>query len=335
MNGDIAFAPNAGGRWSGLKMRDPYTVLGVGKTASADDIKKAFRKLAKKYHPDQNKSDPKAQEKFAEASSAYEIIGDEKKRAQFDRGEIGADGKPRGFEGFGAEGFGRGGGQRRAGPGGTQWEFRSGGHPFGSGGGFDAGDIFSDLFGGGRRGGQREAPRGQDAGISVTVSLAEAVQGASKRVVLPTGKTLDVRIPAGIEDGKQIRLKGQGYASPLPGGEPGDAMVTVHIAPHPHFRVDGHDLRLDLPVTLYEAVLGGKVQVPTLGGVVEMNVPPGTNAGRTLRLRGKGLPNPSGGSGDLLATIRIVLAERSDDELEKLMRKWQAERPYNPRKDMI
>ncbi len=311
-------------------MRDPYIVLGVGKSASADEVKKAYRKLAKKIHPDQNKTDPKAKEKFSEANSAYEILGDEKKRGQFDRGEIDAEGKPKfqGFEGFGAEG----GGRRGAG---AQYEARAGG-PFGGAGGFDAGDIFADLFsGGGRRGGRQAPPRGQDIGVAVTVSLAESVSGATKRVVFPTGKTLDIRIPAGIEEGKQIRLKGQGYSSPVPNGEAGDAMITVHIAPHPHFKVEGHDLRLELPLTLYEAVLGGKVQIPTLGGAVEMNIPPGTNAGRTLRLRGKGLPNPAGGSGDLLATIRISLPEAPDTELENLMRKWQFEKPYNPRKDMV
>ena len=307
--------------------RDFYSILGVPKSASADDIKKAYRKLAKKFHPDQNKTDPKAKEKFAEANSAYEILGDDKKRGQFDRGEIDADGKPRGFEGFGGQGpFG--GGRRT----GAQYEAR-GGNPFGAGG-FDAGDIFADLFSGGRRGGRQEPPRGQDLGVIVTVSLAESVSGTSKRVALPTGKTLDVRIPAGMESGKQIRLKGQGYSSPLPNGEPGDCMVTVQIAQHPFFKVDGHDLRVDLPLALYEAVLGGKVQIPTLTGAVEMNIPPGTNAGRTLRLRGKGLPNGAGGNGDLLATIRIVLPESAGTDLEDLMRKWQFERPYNPRRDM-
>lgn len=317
-------------------MRDPYSVLGVAKSASADEVKKAFRKLAKKYHPDQNTGDPKAQEKFAEVSSAYEILGDDKKRAQFDRGEIDADGKPRGFEGFGA-----GGPFRRGGAGGgnpfEHFEFNMGGSPFGQGGGarggFDASDFF-DLFGG-KRGRQQQAQqRGKDVTETVSVSLADAVLGTSVRVSLPNGKTLDVAIPAGIEDGKQIRLKGQGH--PGVGGAPaGDAMITVKIARHPFFKVEGRDLRLDLPITLYESVLGGKVQVPTLSGKVEMSLPPGTNGGKTMRLRGKGLPSSDGKTtGDLLVTLRIIMPDQPSAELEDLMRHWAVTRPYDPRKDL-
>ena len=313
-------------------MRDPYTVLGVPKSAGADEIKKAFRGLAKKFHPDQNKTDPKAKEKFSEANSAYEILGDEKKRAQFDRGEIDAEGKPR-FHGF--DGFG--GGRRRPQPGAQEYEHNfSGGGAGGPRGGFDPSDIFADFFGGGARGRgrSRAAPKGEDLQGAVTVSLTEAVQGGSARVALANGRTLEVRIPAGIEDGKQIRLKGQGNPGPM-GGEPGDALVTVRIAKHPFFRVEGRDLRLDLPITLYEAVLGGKVQVPTLGGAVEMTLPSGTNSGRILRLRGKGLP-PAGttAAGDLLVTLRVTLPEKTDAEFEGLMRKWQSMNPYDPRKDM-
>jgi DnaJ-class molecular chaperone len=314
-------------------MRDPYTVLGVTKSADMAEIKKAYRRLAKKFHPDQSK-DPKAKDKFAEVSAAYEILGDEKKRAQFDRGEIDAEGKPRfqGFEGFGA-GAGPGGFTRRAGPGGFEhFEFRTG--P--GGGGFDAGDIFSELFGGAagqrRAGGQsRPSPRGEDVTAQLTVSLREAVHGGKRRVSLPTGRTLEVSVPAGVEDGQQIRLKGQGLASPF-GGEPGDALVTIKIAKHPYFRVEGRDLRLDLPLTLYEAVLGAKVNVPTLDGQVELNVPAGSNGGRTLRLRGKGLPGAS--PGDLLVTLRIVLPDETDPDLLELARKWQKQKPYNPRQDL-
>jgi DnaJ-class molecular chaperone len=318
-------------------MRDPYIVLGVPKTAEAADIKKAYRKLAKKYHPDQS-TDPKAKDKFAEVSAAYEIIGDDKKRGAFDRGEIDAEGKPKfqGFEGFGAGG-GPGGFSRQAPGGGFEhFEFHPGG---GRGGGsFDASDLFADLFGSAaRRGGAqaRTPQRGADAVATVTISLAEAALGTTARVELPTGRTLDVSVPAGMEDGKQIRLKGQGFASPQ-GGEAGDAMVTVSIAKHPYFKVDGRDLRLDLPVTLYEAVLGAKVNVPTLNGLVELAVPAGTNGGgRTLRLRGKGLPNAQGAAGDLLVTLRIVLPDAADPELTGLMRKWEAEKRYDPRKDLI
>jgi DnaJ-class molecular chaperone len=309
-------------------MRDPYIVLGVSKSATTEDIKKAFRKLAKKYHPDQNKTDPKAKEMFAEANSAYEILGDEKKRRQFDQGEIDAEGKPK-FQGF--EGFNNR--RRQTAGAGAGFDGRASGNPFG--GGFDASDIFADLFGAGRRaGGQQERARGADIAASVTVSLQESISGTSKRLTLANGKTLDVKIPGGIEEGKQIRLKGQGHPSPVPGSEPGDALISVHIAHHPYFRVEGHDLRLDLPITLYEAVLGAKVQIPTLSGAVEMNLPAGTNSGRTLRLRGKGLPKIGGTAGDLLVTIKITLPEATGPELDALMRKWQSERPYNPRQDL-
>ena len=318
-------------------MRDPYSVLGVAKSADAAAIKSAFRKLAKKFHPDQSK-EPKAKEKFAEVSAAYEILGDEKKRAAFDRGEIDAEGKPRhpGFEGFGA-GPGFGGRRAHAGAGFEGFEFNFGGGRAGSQP-FEASDIFSELFGGaagrrGARGASAPPPRGEDIQASVTVSLGEAVKGAATRVALATGRTLEVTIPAGIEDGQQIRLKRQGHQS-LGGGEPGDAIVTVKIAKHPFLRVEGRDLRLDLPVTLYEAVLGGKINAPTLDGTVELAIPAGSNGGRTLRLRGKGLPNPHGGPGDLLVTLRIVLPDEADPELANLMRKWESGKPYNPRSDM-
>jgi DnaJ-class molecular chaperone len=321
-------------------MRDPYLVLGVTKSADMAEIKKAFRRLAKRFHPDQSK-DPKAKEKFAEVNAAYEILGDEKKRAQFDRGEIDAEGKPRfhGFEGFGTEGpgFARRW-QTGGGPDFQHFDFNLGGGGPG-GAGFSPGDIFADLFGAGAAAGRRSRgraqtpPRGEDVQASVTIGLAEAVKGTTARVSLPTGRTLEVSVPAGIEDGKQIRLKRQGQPSPL-GGEPGDAWVTVHIAKHPYFRVEGRDLRLDLPVTLYEAVLGAKVNAPTLEGEVELTVPPGSNGGRTLRLRGKGLPGPHGGAGDLLVSLRIVLPDEADPEFVSLMRKWQTHKPYNPRAGM-
>ena len=312
-------------------MRDPYTVLGVSKSASADEVKKAFRKLAKRFHPDYNRSDPKAKDKFAEANQAYEIVGDEKKRGQFDRGEIDAAGKPR-FEGFSA---GPGGFRRAAagGAGSEAFEFNvGGGSPFANGGGpFDAADILSDLFGGGRaRGRTRANTRGMDVGAVVTVSLRQAIKGASARVALPTGRTLEVSIPAGIEDGRQIRLKGQGQPSPN-GGSPGDAIVSVKVEPDPLFRQDGRDLRMDLPVTLYEATLGGKVAVPTLDGSVEMSVPPSA-ANRTLRLRGKGMPGAP--VGDLLVTLRIALPPNPDSELETLARRLRDEQPYDPRKGL-
>ncbi len=314
-------------------MRDPYTILGVPKTANADDIKKAFRRLAKKYHPDQNPDDPKAKEKFAEASAANEILGDEKKRGQFDRGEIDAEGKPRGFEGVGPGGFGGG---RGGGAGFEGFEFNMGGGR--AGGGFDPSDIFADLFGGKARGRarpqQQAAPKGEDFTGTVTISLLDSVRGTKTNVSLPTGRTLEVKVPAGVEDGRQIRLKGQGQASRW-GGEPGDAMITIKVAKHPFFKIDGHDLRLDLPITLYEAVLGGKLQAPTLDGAVELSIPPHSNGGRTLRLRGKGLPGKDGHVGDLFVTLRLVLPEKLDADLETVMRRMKSDHPYDPRKGMV
>src|SRR5215470_15170184 len=319
-------------------MRDPYEVLGVPRSASAAAIKSAFRKLAKKHHPDSNKGDPKAAERFAEINTANEILGDEDKRKQFDRGEIDAEGKPR-FTGFPGGGAGAGG---RTGPGGFEsYTFRSGG---GAGAGaFE--DILNSMFAnagrGGRGGAGRASPFEFDTGgigldldvmVSMSVSLEEAVKGGEKRVRLPNGKELNVKIPAGVTEGQQIRLRGQGETAQ--GHPPGDLLITVHIAPHPHFKVDGSDIRLDLPITLYEAVLGGKVRVPTLGGAVELSIPKNTSSGRTFRLKGKGLPKPTGTPGDLFVTTRIMLPDGNDAELEALMQKWRDGHPYNPRNDL-
>jgi DnaJ-class molecular chaperone len=330
-------------------MRDPYDVLGVQRSAKPAAIKSAFRRLAKKLHPDANRSDPKAAERFAEINSAYEILGDETKRKAFDAGEIDAEGKPihpafEGFSGQPGSGFGRDGRFETFtwGPGGFQ---RSGGGGAGSAAGFE--DVLSEMFGragaSGTRGfrqdrssGFRFDPEdfgppasGRDVAVAVTIALTEAAKGTSRRVTLPTGKEVDVKIPAGLIDGQQIRLKGQG----LPGaGAPGDALITVHIADDPRFKRDGADLRLDLPITLYEAVLGGQVRVPTLDGAVSLTIPPNTSGGRVFRLRGKGMPQKSG-AGDLLATVRIVLPEDRDETLEDLMRTWRENKSYDPRKD--
>jgi DnaJ-class molecular chaperone len=330
-------------------MRDPYEVLGVSKAAKPDDIKKAYRKLAKKLHPDANKKDPKAASKFSELNSAYEIVGDDDKRKAFDRGEIDAEGKPRfqGFEGFGGRpggpGFGRGGGFESFtwGPEGfRRTTSRPGGGPSGAGGASGFEDILSGMFGARGRGPGASfeaedigsAIRGQDVTATATITLNEAAHGGTRRLDLPIGKEVEFKIPPGIADGKQIRLRGQGMPAPH-GGPPGDVLITVSIAPHPIFKVDGQDLRLDLPVTLDEAVLGAKVRVPTLDGAVELAIPANTSSGRTFRLKGKGLPGKKG-AGDLYAAVKIVLPDGKDAELEELMTKWRAEKPYDPRKDL-
>jgi DnaJ-class molecular chaperone len=318
-------------------MRDPYEVLGVPRGASAAAIKSAYRKLAKKHHPDNNKNDPKSAAAFSEINSANEIIGDEDKRKQFDRGEIDAEGKPR-FQGF--PGGGPGGRAGRPGGGFETHTFRSGGAGPGGGAAFE--DILNSMFGGAARG---QRPGGGspfefdtggigidlDLNVAMSVSLEEAVKGGEKRVRLPNGKELNVRIPAGVSAGQQIRLKGQGETAP--GHPPGDLLITVSIAPHPFFKVDGSDLRLDLPIALYEAVLGARVRVPTLGSAVELSIPKNTSSGRTFRLKGKGLPK-AGGTGDLFVTTRIILPDGNDSELEALMHKWRDGHPYNPRSDL-
>ena len=315
-------------------MRDPYTVLGVTRSASEKDIKSAYRKLAKKYHPDQNPDDPTAHGKFAEATHAYDLLSDKDKRGQFDRGEIDAEGNPR-FAGFGnGFGGGRAGARPGAGPG---------------AGGFSAEDILKEFmsgFGGQPRGGARTSAggaqwdpfagaasggagarmgKGDDIVVNVAVSLEDAHKAASVSVRMPTGKVLSVKLPEKVEEGQQIRLKGQG--SPSPYGEPGDALVTVRFERSKTFRKDGHDIRTDVPVTLYEAVLGAKVRVPTLDGSVELTLPPGVDTAKALRLKGKGLY----GDGDLYVNIRVVLPPGGDADLEALARFMRDQKPYKVR----
>ncbi len=303
-------------------MRDPYTVLGVAKTAKPDEIKSAFRKLAKKFHPDQNQDDPKAQANFSEINQAYEIIGDKDRRAQFDRGEIDNEGKqraPHGFEGF--SGGGRGdpfagfGGRQRPG----NFEFRSGAS------GFGAEDILSSLFGetAGMGGARRASPRkGADLQATIDISLEQAAGAEKVEAVFPNGKRLGIKLPAQVENGQTIRLKGQGEA--VPGGTSGDALVTIRFKPHAKFRVEGRDLHVELPVSLRDAVLGSRQEVETLSGRVAMKIAPWTSSDRVLRLKGKGLPKKPDGHGDLFAHVRIMLPEDGDPALEAFLRQSEA-----------
>ncbi len=306
-------------------MRNPYDVLGVPRGASEAEVKKAFRRAAKQHHPDQNRNDPKAAERFAELNTAYEIIGDSTKRAQFDRGEIGPDGKPK-FQGFDGGGAGAGAG------GGAEDLFRHfrnmGGGRSTAGGpqGFDPQDIFGRMFaeqaersrGGGGR--QRAEPQpGADAAVTLKLTLEDIARGEPMRVSLPTGRELEVAIPRNLSDGQTVRLRGQGYASPT-GGPTGDTMLTIRILPHARFTREGQDLTVRVPVPLMDAVLGGGVLVPTLDGNAEIAIPPNTSGGKTFRLRGKGLPGKDG-AGDLYAAIDITLPPIPDQDLIELMKR--------------
>jgi DnaJ-class molecular chaperone len=285
-------------------MRDPYTVLGVPRSATEADIKKAFRKLAKDNHPDRNADDPKAMERFKEANAAYELLSDAVKRGQYDRGEIGPDGQP--INPFAGGGYGGGGGFNPRDFGGSG---RSGGFDFAQG----ADDLFAELFGGrsggmgsGMGGGRgfRTQVRGPDVAYRLTVPFEDAVALKPQRVVLKSGQAIEIKLPAGLESGKQMRLAGKG--EPGPGG-PGDAIVTIEIAPHRVLVRDGDDVRLTLPIKLDEAVLGAKVLMPTAEGKVTLTIPPGTTSGKMFRLKGRGFRRIDGTRGDQLVTVQIDL----------------------------
>lgn len=315
-------------------MRDPYDVLGVSKKASEAEIKKAFRSLAKKHHPDTHGNDAGAKKRFQEIGAAYDIVGDKDKRAKFDAGEIDASGNPRGFDpgaqGFRGGPFGGGGGGSGGGPGARDFHFTWTDQDAGGAQGFSADDLFSDLLGGlGRGGGGRQPRQGQDFTVAMTVSFEEAARGGARRVMLPNGEQIDVKIPPGLKDGQQIRLKGRGGAGRR-GAPAGDVMIQVAVAPHPYFTRDGRDLRMDLPITLQEAVLGAKVAVPTLTGTVTLSVPPGSNTGSVLRLKGKGIPAAGAeAAGDFYVKLVVTLPDKPDDALRDFAQGWK--NGYDPR----
>jgi DnaJ-class molecular chaperone len=310
-------------------MADLYSQLGVARSASEAEIKKAYRKLAKELHPDRNKDNPKATERFSKVTQAYDILTDKDKRAQYDRGEIDEDGNPKAPFGFG-QGGPRPGGGFGGRPGGMEADF----------GEADLSDIFENLFGGGgqRRGGfagfgggggRRQAPpaKGADVGYRLAVPFADAAALKEQRVTLSGGKTIDIKLPKGVEDGTKIRLGGQGEAGP---GGTGDAIITISITPHRFFTRDGDDVRLDLPISIDEAVLGAKVKVPTVDGSVMLSVPKGSSSGKVLRLKGKGFHGKSGQRGDQLVTL-MVDVPADDAELTRFVEGWSRKGGGNPR----
>jgi len=309
-------------------MADPYSILGVSRGASEKDIKSAYRKLAKELHPDRNTDNPKAAERFSEVTQAYDLLSDKDKRAQFDRGEIDMNGNPMGFGGGGYGGGGFGGGGQRG--------FRADGFEGFGGEGVDLGDIFEGLFGG-RSGGAgpgagfnargRPKPRGATVQYRLGVSLPDAATLTSQRITLSDGKTIDLKLPAGLEDGTQMRLAGKG--EPGPGGA-GDALVNIQIQPHPFFRRDGDNIRLDLPVSLDEAVNGAKVKVPTVEGAVMLTISPGSSSGKTLRLKGRGMSRKDGSRGDQLVTLELQIPA-DDTDLAKRLEGWRDERDLRGR----
>ncbi|MDY1010121.1 MULTISPECIES: DnaJ C-terminal domain-containing protein [unclassified Sphingomonas] len=305
-------------------MADPYKTLGVARDANEADIKKAYRKLAKELHPDRNKDNPKASEKFSQVTNAYDLLNDKDKRARFDRGEIDGDGNPAAPFGFG------GGGGGRPQPGGG---FRSEGY---ESGGPDMSDIFEGLFGGAQRGGgggfasgfgRRPQPKGENVAYRLQVPFVDAATLEPQRVTLSDGKTLDLKLPAGVESGTQMKLAGKGEQGP---GGAGDAILTIDVQPHRFFTRDGDDVRIDLPISLAEAVLGGSIKVPTVEKPVMLTIPKGTTSGKTLRLKGKGFHKKTGGRGDQLVTLMIDIPA-DNKALADFVEGWAKSNTGNPR----
>ena len=320
-------------------MADPYATLGVTRNANEKDIKSAYRKLAKELHPDRNKDNPKAAERFSQVTQAYDLLSDKDKRARFDRGEIDADGNPANpFAGMGG-GFGGGGAGGHG-----QRGFRAEDFQGFQQEGVDLGDIFEGLFGGGGMGGarggsrgpagfgqQRRPPpprKGADIAYRLRVPFVHAAARTDQRITLADGKTIDLKLPAGVEDGTQMRLKGKGELGP---GGAGDGIVTIVVDRHKFFHREGDDVRLDLPITLTEAVNGAKVRCPTVDGPVMLTIKPGTSGGTTMRLKGKGFSSKTGARGDQLVTLEIALPE-DVSELAKRLEGWQD--TSNPRADL-
>lgn len=315
--------------------RDPYQELGVPRTASADEIRKAFRKLAKQNHPDTNPGNAAAEERFKKVSAAFDIVGDVEKRKKFDAGMLDNDGRetaPGGFGGGGPWGQAPGGGGfgQRDGRGGYRTETFEGA---------DLGDILGEMFGGaggrGARGGGMGggfggfSQRGADTRAKLEIDLVDAIRGGKQRIAFSDGRTIDVTIPKGAQDGQTLRLKGQG----APGrAGPGDAFIEIAIQPHATFKREGDTLIMDLPVTFYDAVLGGKVEAPTPDGPVNITVPRGSNTGARLRLKGRGLADAKGHRGDLFARLVVSLPESPDPALEAFAEEQKAKRPYSPKR---
>jgi DnaJ-class molecular chaperone len=297
-------------------MQDPYKLLNIERSASQEDVKRAYRKLAKELHPDINPGNTAVEQKFKEISQAYSILGDPEKRKRFDRGEIDASGQETPWKG----GFYRNHAGTRRGEKYSTFEF---------GDDVSADDIFADLFGSRTR---RVRRPGANVSYTVPITFLDAVKGAKKRIKLADGKTLDVRIPPGTEDRQTLRLKGQGMPG-VGGGPAGDALVEVQIEPHPFFERRGSNVHVELPVTLQEALLGATVTVPTVHGSVSMKIPAGSNSGSTLRLKGKGLPAREGGeTGDQYVKLRVMLPERPDQELREFIENWSRSHDYDPRR---